>query len=317
VSVAVDDAAADVVVLEPLFSARSVAHATISAVEGSRMDTLRRAGQRALALIAALAAVLMVASVPSASPAHAQGAVTLEWFGWSVFRLTSVNGKVIMINPFLTNPDTSLSLDDLSSVDLILPADGHPDETGQTVAIAQKTGARVFSPFELGTWLTNQGVPQPQVVRAGPGARLVMDGITVRMVESVHGSGMAVPDGWQSHPYGGPAVGFYITFENGYTVYFTGSSAATQDQALWGASYKPDLMIFHMEVAHDPIDVANSIRLTGTDNPNLKMLIPHHHRVQVPAGGTTIADVQGALSSMGISTPITEPVRSQVYTLTK
>jgi L-ascorbate metabolism protein UlaG (beta-lactamase superfamily) len=281
------------------------------------MDTPRRAGLRALAIVAALAAVLMVASMPSATPAHAQGAVTLEWFGWSVFRLTSVNGKVILINPFLTNPDSTMSLDDLSVVDLILPADGHPDETGQTVGIAQKTGARVFAPFELGTWITNQGVPQPQVVRAGPGARLVMDGITVRMVESVHGSGLPVPDGSQSHGYGGPAVGFYITFENGYTIYFTGSSAATQNQAMWAASYKPDAMIFHMDAGHDPIDVANSIRLTGTDNPNLKMLFPHHNRVQVPAGGTTISEVQGALASMGISTPIMETVRSQVYQLAK
>jgi hypothetical protein len=76
-------------------------------------------------------------------------------------------------------------------------------------------------------------------------------------------------------------------------------------------------MIFHMDAAHDPVDVATSIRLTSTDNPNLTTLIPHHHRVQVPAGGTTVADVQAALAPMGITTAITEPVRSQVYTFTK
>jgi hypothetical protein len=37
----------------------------------------------------------------------------------------------------------------------------------------------------------------------------------------------------------------------------------------------------------------------------------------VPAGGTTVADVQAALAPMGITTAITEPVRSQVYTFTK
>jgi L-ascorbate metabolism protein UlaG (beta-lactamase superfamily) len=281
------------------------------------MGITRRVGQRSLALVAAFAVALAIASVPSATPAHAQGTVTLEWFGWSHFRLTSVNGKVLLINPFLTNPDSTMSLDDLASADLILPADGHPDETGQTVEIAQKTGARVFAPFELGTSLALRGVPMPQVVRAGPGARMVMDGVTVRMVNSVHGSGLAIPDGGTSHPYGGPAVGFYITFENNWTVYFTGSSAATQDQALWAANFKPDAMIFHMDAAHDPVDVATSIRLTSTDNPNLTTLIPHHHRVQVPAGGTTVADVQAALAPMGITTAITEPVRSQVYTFTK
>jgi L-ascorbate metabolism protein UlaG (beta-lactamase superfamily) len=287
------------------------------------MGIPRRAGQRALAALlvigVALAAIVMIALVPSAEPALAQGgAVTLEWFGWSHFRLTSPNGKVILLNPFLTNPDSTMSLDDLSTVDLILPADGHGDETGQTAEIAVKTGAKVFAPFELGTYLMGpvKNVPQAQVVRASPGDRMVMDGITIRMVSSVHGSGMASsPEGVPG--YGGPAAGFYIIFENGYTIYFTGSSAATQDQALWATAYKPDAMIFHMSAAHDPIDVATSIRLSSTDNPNLKTLIPHHHRVQVPAGGTTIGDVQGSLATMGINTPITEPVRSQVYTLTK
>ena len=282
------------------------------------MVTRRQAVQRVLAVTAAFAAAQAIGSVPTATPAYAQGAVTLEWFGWSHFRLTSPNGKIIHLNPFLTNPDSTISLDDISTVDLILTADGHPDEVGQAPEIAMKTGAKIFAPFELAAYLQGpaKGVPAAQLVRGNPGARLVMDGITIRMVASVHGSGFGTnADGALN--YGGPAAGFYITFENGYTIYFTGSSAATQDQAMWAATYKPDAMIFHMDASHDPIDVANAIRLTSTDNPNLKMLFPHHHRVQVPAGGTTVGDVQGALATMGINTPITEQVRSQVYTLTK
>lgn len=282
------------------------------------MVTRRQAVQRVLAVTAGFAVARAIGGVPTAAPAYAQGAVTLEWFGWSHFRLTSPNGKIIHLNPFLTNPDSTIGLDDLSQVDLILPSDGHGDELGQTPEIAMKTGAKVFAPFELGTYLMGpaKGVPQAQVVRGGPGDRLVMDGITVRMVAAQHGSGLA-PGADGVPGYSGPAVGFYVTFENGYTVYFTGAAPATQDQALWAAAYKPDLMIFHMSAAHDPIDVATSIRLTSTDNPNLKMLFPHHHRVQVPAGGTTVDDVQSALSTMGISTPITNQVRSQVYPLTK
>src|SRR4051794_11367658 len=148
------------------------------------MRVPRRLGQRALTaasvLGAALAAILVIAVMPAATPASTQeGAVTLEWFGWSHFRLTSPNGKVILLNPFLTNPDSTISLDDLSKVDLILPADGHGDETGQTPEIALKTGAKIFAPFELGTYLMGPAkkVPAEQVVRAGPGSRMVMDGI--------------------------------------------------------------------------------------------------------------------------------------------
>lgn len=280
------------------------------------LPPITRAGHRVLAMLAACAAVVLIAFVPTSVAAQG-GTVTLEWFGWSHFRFTSVNGKVILVNPFLTNPDSTVSLDDLQAVDLILPADGHGDEIGQTFEIAQKTGARIFAPFELGTHFMARGIPTAQVIRSNPGQRMVMDGITIRMVNSVHGSGLALQDGALSQGYSGPAAGFYITFENGWTVYFTGSSAATQDQALWGANYKPDAMIFHMNAATDPLDVATAIRLTSTDNPNLTTLIPHHHRIQVPAGGTTVSDVQGALGTLGISTQITEPVRSQLYTFTK
>src|SRR3954452_10492822 len=175
------------------------------------MNIPRRVGQRPLAgasmVGAVLAAVLVMALVPATSPAYAQGAVTLEWFGWSHFRLTSPNGKIMHINPFVTNPDSTVSLDDISTVDLILPADGHPDETGQTAEIAIKTGAKVFAPFELGTYLMGpvKAVPQDQVVRGVPGGGVVMDRVTIRMVNSFHGSGLAsnaegVPG------YGGPAA---------------------------------------------------------------------------------------------------------------
>src|SRR5688572_27549036 len=139
---------------------------TVPALEGSMMDTPRRAGQRALAIMVALAAVLAVASVPSATPAFAQGTVTLEWFGWSHFRLTSVAGKIIHINPFTTNPDTTVSVDDINTVDLILAADGHPDELGQTVDIAKKTGAMTFvAGGGLNGWMLEQGLPMGQVAQ--------------------------------------------------------------------------------------------------------------------------------------------------------
>jgi hypothetical protein len=48
---------------------------------------------------------------------------------------------------------------------------------------------------------------------------------------------------------------------------------------------------------------------------HLKTLIPHHHRAAPPAGATTIADVRTALDALGITIPITNPARAQVYEL--
>jgi L-ascorbate metabolism protein UlaG (beta-lactamase superfamily) len=281
------------------------------------MSAPRRAVRRwTIVLAAALAAFALVGPAPFTAPAQAQGGtVKMEWFGWSFFRFTSPGGKVILINPWATNPDSTISVDDISQADVILVPNGHRDEIGEAVPLAQKTGARLWQPFELGTWFMEQGVPAAQVIRSNPGGRLTVDGVTLRMVGSVHGSGLPAPTA--TTPYGGPAAGFVITFENGWTVYFPGSSSATADQALWGSMYKPDAMIFHMGADKEPMDVAMSISLTMTDNPNLRTLLPHHHRVNLPAGATSTADVRAALDAMGIGIPILDQARSQVYEFTK
>jgi len=116
--------------------------------------------------------------------------------------------------------------------------------------------------------------------------------------------------------YGGPAAGFVITFENGWTVYFSGSSAATQDQALWAQMYQPDAAIIHMGGQTEPMDFAMQVKLMMTGNPNLTTIFPHHHRVS-QVGGTSIADVQAAMDAMGVPLTVTEPFPGVEYTFTK
>src|SRR3990172_11833895 len=77
------------------------------------------------------------------------GAVKLEWLSWSIFRLTSPTGKVVLTNPFVNNPDSPVKVDDFPKVDLIVVADGHGDEVGSTHEIALKTGARIITTFEM------------------------------------------------------------------------------------------------------------------------------------------------------------------------
>lgn len=108
-----------------------------------------------------------------------------------------------------------------------------------------------------------------------------------------------------------------IWMADGWTVYFPGSSAATQDMALWGAAYKPDAMIFLMHPTQEPRDIGMAVKLVMTENPNLKTLLPHHHRVSPPPGAPTVTEVRAVLDAMNIRIPITEPVRKQVYEFTK
>src|SRR5919198_4392760 len=248
----------------------------------------------------------------------ANGTVTVEWFGWSHYRFTSPTGKVILTNPFTSNPDSPIKPEDIEKADLIVVADGHGDEVGSTVQIANQTGATVLAPGGVNSWLVEQGIPRAQVPKTffQPGDRYTgLQGITVRSVESVHGSELNPPTA--AVPYGGVAAGYFITFENGWTGYFSGSSSAMAEQALWAQVYKPDAVILHMGADHEPLDFAIQVKLLQTENPNLKMVIPHHNRVNPPAGQTTVAEVQAAIDAMGLGIQVMQPNLSQVYSFTK
>ena len=267
-----------------------------------------------------LAFLLVAQAALFGSTALAQsGSVKVEWLGWSAYRFTSPTGKVILTNPFFTgNPDAVVKLEEITKADLILVPDGHGDEIGDTVALAKSTGVRVVAAFELGAWIASKGVPAAQVLRRNPGTRLLWEGITIRIVGSVHGSGSGRATDSDTAPiYGGVAAGFIITFENGWTVYFPGSSSATQDMALWAEAYKPDAMIFLMHSDGEPRDAGMAIKLVTTGNPNLKTLLPQHHRVTPPPGALTVAEMRATLDAMGVRIPITNPAPRQVFEFTK
>ena len=273
---------------------------------------------RSFVLVAlVLAGTVGVASVAAQEATPQAGAVTLEWLGWSHFRLTSPAGKIILINPFVENPDSPITLEDITAADLIFASNGHGDEIGSTVEIAQRTGAQVFAPAELNSWFIEQGVPEDQIpVRfSSPGDRYIFDGITLRMVGSIHGSGLPMPTA--QNPYGGPASGVFITFENGWTVYFAGSTAATTDQAMWAEMYKPDLAILPLNGSREPMDFAKQVELVMTGNPDLAMVMPHHHRAAPQPGATTVDEAQAAVDALGLTMQITEPELGRVYNFTK
>ena len=257
----------------------------------------------------------------SAGAPAQSGTVKLEWLTWSFFRITTPGGKVILTNPFITgNPDAAagVKVEDIAKADLILVPDGHRDEIGDTVAIAKATRAKIVTPFELGTWFIGRGVPEAQVIRRNPGGRFAWEGITIRVVGSVHGSGSCRDAASEVAPiYGGAAAGFMITFENGYTVHFTGSSAATQDMAMWAEAYKPDAMIYLMHPSGEPQDIGMAVKLVASKSPNLKTLVPHHHRVSPPPGAPTVAEVRSVLDAMGIRIPISALAPKQAIELSR
>ena len=256
--------------------------------------------------------VLWTLAVGPAGAQAQSGTVKMEWLSWSIFRFTSLTGKVVLTNPYVTNPDSPVKVDDFPKVDAIVVADGHPDEVGSAAEIALKTGAKIVSTWEMWfAYFEPRKVPAAQILRSNPGDWNKIDGITIRNVNSVHGSGTA------EKMYGGSAMGFIIHFENGLTVYFAGSTAVTMDMRLWGSLYKPDVAILPLYGGRDPQDIVHMVRLLQTDNSNLKTIIPHHHRLTPPQGAPTPADMEKAFKAAGVSVRVLNPELSKVYELTK
>ena len=261
----------------------------------------------------ALAVASAVTTLPLlAQPAAQPGTVTLEWLGHNAWRFTSPTGKVVLANPFVTNPDSPISVDRIDRADLILVTDGHSDEVGQTIEIAQNTGARVMAgSWGLGGWFIDMGLPATQVSRTSPGGRDRSDGITVRVLNGIHGSDIGRPT--STTPSGGIAASFMVTFENGWSIFYSGSSAATQDMAMWAQMYKPDAAVVQLSGSREPMDFAMVVKLLMTDNPNLNAVFPGHHRFVQGPGQTTVAEAQAAMDAMGTGLTITEPVPGVSY----
>src|SRR5262249_1516385 len=155
-----------------------------------------------------------------------QRPVTIEWLGHMFFRFTSPNGVVVMTSPWLVNPDSPITLDDVDRADILPVPNGHPHDQGNAPEIGMKTRPRWPAPGPLARGMIDQGLPAGQAISTQPGNLHNYDGVLVRVVYNLHdnNNGRAPGD-----PYGGPAHGYIITFENGFTVYFAASSAIHTD----------------------------------------------------------------------------------------
>ena len=66
----------------------------------------------------------------------------------------------------------------------------------------------------------------------------------------------------------------------------------------------------------DPRDVALMAQFLSEKNPNLKTVIPSHHRLKQTVGRTP-ADLGKALTALGVKAKLLDPQPGVVYTLSK
>jgi L-ascorbate metabolism protein UlaG (beta-lactamase superfamily) len=162
--------------------------------------------------------------------------VKFTWVGHGTWKARTAGGKELLIDPWLTgNPSVPDHLKSVDKVDIMVLTHGHGDHTGDAIPVATATGCKVLAPYEVGNWLKGQGVNGDNVIAFGKGGTVELDGITFTMVHAEHCS--SLPDG----STGGDPVGYVITFENGFKVYFSGDTDVFGDMALIRELEQPEV----------------------------------------------------------------------------
>ena len=185
--------------------------------------------------------------------AMAAQATEVLWLGQSAFRITSPEGKVILVDPWLTqNPTTPAkwkNLDELGKVDVILVTHAHGDHLGDGPTVAKKQNAPLYGPAGLNQSLATLGVLPvalaPRMNKSGT-IKPVGDKIKITMVRAEHSSELVWKNpetGKDETHVGGEPVGFIIQLENGFTIYHMGDTGLFSDMKLIADLYQPDLIL--------------------------------------------------------------------------
>ena len=198
-------------------------------------------------------------------------ATQITWYGHNAW-LIETAGKSVLVDPFLDDSPTAPIKSDEVKADSILLSHGHADHLGDTIKIANRTGATVLTNFEVGEWLKQHGVAaEDKVIGMNPGGGIQQPFGHVKFTIAHHSSSLS--DG----TYGGVPGGWLLKLD-GPRVYFACDTALFLDMKLIGAGGL-DLAVLPIGdlFTMGPEDSLDAIKLL-----NPKRVAPCHYNTWPP-----------------------------------
>lgn len=240
------------------------------------------------AFMALLATILLPIAVQAAG-------TEITWYGHSAFKVTTPSGKIVLIDPWLTNPANPKGkeiLANLDKADQILLTHAHGDHIGNSIEIAKKTGAKLVASNDLMKAMVKYAdFPAKQADFSGTGnfggtVTLLGGEVKVTFTHAVHSSALEYEEKTgipKSLAYAGNPGGFIITVAGGPTIYHTGDTDLFGDMKFIGDLAPVDIM---MTCIGDKFTMGPDRAAMAVDLVNPKMVIPMHFGTFAALTGT-------------------------------
>lgn len=176
-------------------------------------------------------------------------AATLEYYGLSSFELQTEDSR-FLVDPWVVEPEWSdAEPSDFESVDAIFVTHGAHDHLGDTVPIAQASGADVYTEPAVADHLVDEGLDADRVNRVIWGNAFERDGVDVRVLETRHLSYFESGDERLS----GIPLGYHFEFSDA-SCYYVGDTSLFSDLAMFVELNEPDVVL--LPVGSAPGDLA-------------------------------------------------------------
>jgi len=192
----------------------------------------------------------------------------IRWLGHSAFQINYENLKVL-VDPFISNnPVCQLKVEEVDA-DIICVTHGHADHFGDTMEIANRTGAVIVSNHEHSVYLAKQGF---ETMGMNIGGTVKIHNTKITMLNSIHSSDMDFIDEIGA---GGSSCAYILQMENGRKIYHSGDTGLFGDMKMViGDIYKPDIALLPIGDRYTMGPFEASI---AAEWINPEVLIPMHY----------------------------------------